>query len=166
MRIRPNTARNNDNYPGPGNYDVRTDKSLQVPSYKFGHEKKDGLDLGTNKFSPGPGTYEYGADAIKNARPKFSFGKELRGAQSGNRAQTPGPGNYEYKQYVGKEAPKITMSAKTGGQYQSSALSNPGPGQYNQTNANVYRAKSPSYKIGTSCRTGKDYFKDNPGPGK
>lgn len=33
MRIRPNTSKT-EKTPGPGNYEVRTDKSLQVPSYK------------------------------------------------------------------------------------------------------------------------------------
>lgn len=33
MRKRPQTART-DNYPGVGNYDLRTDKSLMAPSYK------------------------------------------------------------------------------------------------------------------------------------
>ena len=33
MRSRPNTAKNETN-PGPGNYNLRTEKSLIVPTYK------------------------------------------------------------------------------------------------------------------------------------
>ena len=33
MRSRPQTAKT-ENYPGVGNYDLRTDKSLIVPTYK------------------------------------------------------------------------------------------------------------------------------------
>jgi hypothetical protein len=33
MRSRPQTAKT-DNYPGVGNYDLRTDKSLIAPTYK------------------------------------------------------------------------------------------------------------------------------------
>jgi hypothetical protein len=33
MRKRPQTSRT-DNYPGVGNYNLRTDSSMKVPSYK------------------------------------------------------------------------------------------------------------------------------------
>ena len=41
--------------PGPGNYNIRTEKDLLVPSSIFGHDKKLKID-NTNK-SPGPGKY-------------------------------------------------------------------------------------------------------------
>jgi hypothetical protein len=150
--------------PGPGNYNVRTDKNLVVPSYKFGTERKDGLNLATSKYVPGPGNYEYNADAINVKHPKFSFGKELRG--DNKRPMTPGPGTYAHKQYVGKEGPKITMSAKYGfDPVQGDARYVPGPGMYNNAdsyNANHY--KYPTWKIGTETR-GKGLRNDNPGPG-
>lgn len=65
----------------------------------------------------------------------------MRGDQGmRERAKTPGPGNYEYKQFIGKEAPKITMSAKYGADKSESRYV-PGPGNYNQTSTNVYRPK-------------------------
>ena len=41
----------------------------------------------------------------------------------------------------------------------------PGPGQYNCINANKYRPKTPSYKIGTGKRKGLYDDLQNPGPG-
>ena len=163
MRIRPNTAKS-EVTPGPGNYDLRKDKSLVVPSYKFGTEKKDGLDLAQTKYVPGPGNYEYKADAINKTQPKFSFGKEVRG--DNRRPMTPGPGQYQYKEFLGKEAPKITMSMKLPKEGDDSRYV-PGPGQYNSTNSNYYRPKSPSYKIGTAKREGiYKCMEGNPGPGQ
>ena len=100
--------------PGPGNYNVRTEK-INVPSYKFGREKKMGLLYGNSRYVPGPGNYEFKADILYQKHPKFSFGKELR--KSLKRYKTPGPGQYEYKKYIGNEGPKITMSAKFGSSY-------------------------------------------------
>ena len=163
MRIRPNTAKS-EVTPGPGNYDLRKDKSLMVPSYKFGTEKKDGLDLAQAKYVPGPGNYEYKADAINKTQPKFSFGKEVRG--DNKRPMTPGPGQYQYKEFLGKEATKITMSMKLPKEGDDSRYV-PGPGQYNSTNSNYYRPKSPSYKIGTAKREGiYKFMEGNPGPGQ
>ena len=163
MRMRPYSAKS-EVTPGPGNYNVRTDKNLIVPSYKFGTERKDGLNLATSKYVPGPGNYEYNADAINVKHPKFSFGKELRG--DNKRPMTPGPGTYAHKQYVGKEGPKITMSSKYGfDPVQGDARYVPGPGMYNNAdsyNANHY--KYPTWKIGTETR-GKGLRNENPGPG-
>lgn len=163
MRIRPKTS-TSETTPGPGNYEVRTDKSLQVPSYKFGTEKKDGLDLAQAKYVPGPGHYNQNNYNILNkSQPKFSFGKEQRG--DSRRPMTPGPGNYEYKQYIGKEAPKITMSSKLPKE-QSESRFVPGVGSYNPTNINNYRPKSPSYRIGSAKREGLyKYMDGNPGVG-
>ena len=77
MRIRPNTAKS-EVTPGPGNYDLRKDKSLMVPSYKFGTEKKDGLDLAQTKYVPGPGNYEFNTNN-RVSSPKYKFGSQKRG---------------------------------------------------------------------------------------
>ena len=77
MRIRPNTAKS-EVTPGPGNYDLRKDKSLVVPSYKFGTEKKDGLDLAQTKYVPGPGNYEFNTNN-RVSSPKYKFGSQKRG---------------------------------------------------------------------------------------
>lgn len=161
MRSKP-YARAKECSPGPGNYNLRNDKQLVVPSYKFGTDKKDGLAYGKGKFTPGPGNYEFNADALHQKYPKFSFGKEARGNE--NRVKTPGPGSYEYKKYVGAEAPKITMSMKLGSSL-SGNKANPGPGAYNEINPNNYKSKMPSYRIGTAKRSGLYNSTENPGPG-
>lgn len=162
MRIKHYRSKS-DVTPGPGNYNLRSDSSLIVPSYKFGTEKKDGLNLTQTKYVPGPGNYEYKADILNKTMPKFSFGKELR--STSKRSNTPGPGTYNYKEYIGKEAPRITMSMKL---FRTSSDSKfvPGPGQYNQTNSNFYKIKPPSYKIGTAKRDSIYRFRDSPGPGQ
>ena len=100
MRIRPNTAKS-EVTPGPGNYDLRKDKSLVVPSYKFGTEKKDGLDLAQTKNVPGPGP---GTSLFLfvplGPVPIFHFGSERRFMFG---AYWPGPG--VYKRSVFSKAP-------------------------------------------------------------
>ena len=163
--MRPKTyEKSRDVTPGPGNYNLRTEK-INVPSYKFGHEKKMGLTYGNSRYVPGPGNYEFKADILYEKHPKFSFGKELRA--SAKRYKTPGPGQYEYKKYIGSEGPKITMSAKFGSTYYLGDRKYvPGPGQYNTTNTNNYRPKNPSYRIGTAQRKGLYNTIDYPGPGQ
>ena len=58
MRAKP-IDRNSEITPGPGNYNIRNEKELQVPSYKFGHDKKRGLEYDNARYVPGPGNYEY-----------------------------------------------------------------------------------------------------------
>ena len=150
--------------PGPGNYNLRSEKII-VPSYKFGHEKKMGLEYANSRYVPGPGNYEYTADILHEKHPKFSFGKESRG--DSKKYKTPGPGQYEYKKFVGSEGPKITMSAKFGSAYNIGDRKYvPGPGQYNSTNTNNYRTKYPAYRIGTAQRRGLYNSMDYPGPGQ
>ena len=164
MRAKP-IDRNSEITPGPGNYNIRSEKELQVPSYKFGHDKKRGLEYDNARYVPGPGNYEYNADILHEKHPKFSFGKETRGDSKGYK--TPGPGQYEYKNYIGKEGPKITMSAKFNSRFQEGDRRYvPGPGQYDETNTNKYKNKNPSYRIGTAKRRGLYNSVDNPGPGQ
>ena len=164
MRAKP-SERNKEITPGPGNYNIRMEKDLNAPSYKFGHDKKRGLEYDNARYVPGPGNYEYNADILHEKHPKFSFGKEVRGDSKGYK--TPGPGQYEYKNYVGKEGPKITMSAKFNSRLQEGDRRYvPGPGQYDETNTNKYKNKNPSYRIGTAKRRGLYNSLDNPGPGQ
>ena len=163
MRSKP-YPKNKDVTPGPGNYNLRKEK-INVPSYRFGHEKKMGLEYANSRYVPGPGNYEYQADILYEKHPKFSFGKELRGDLKSYK--TPGPGQYEYKKYIGSEGPKITMSAKFGSNYNiGDKRYVPGPGQYNSTNTNNYRIKYPAYRIGTAKRRGLYNSMENPGPGQ
>jgi len=164
MRAKP-YPKNREVTPGPGNYNLRNDKQLLVPSYKFGHEEKKGLEYGNSRYVPGPGNYEYNADVLYEKHPKFSFGKEVRGNSVGNK--NPGPGQYEHKGYIGKEGPRITMSAKFDGNLaHGDKRYVPGPGQYNETNINKYKSKTPAYRIGTAKRKGLYNSVDNPGPGQ
>lgn len=164
MRAKP-YSKARDITPGPGNYNLRNEKQLMVPSYKFGNDKKRGLEYEGSKYVPGPGNYEYNADLLHEKHPKFSFGKEARGDSM--RQRTPGPGQYDYKHFIGKEGPKITMSAKfNNGPADGDTRYVPGPGQYNDINTNKYRPKTPAYKIGTAKRKGLYNSCENPGPGQ
>lgn len=181
--------------PGPGNYEIRSDKSMEIPSYKFGKESRDKSIPKEAIQKPGPGMYSTSEPLGKSAQ-MFSFGKELRADRG--RPMTPGPGQYQAKVYVGKEAPKITMSSRPQtskiqripgpGQYDSHMnnklnppsfrigsekrevfkclQTNPGPAQYSpQNNVISTRPKSPNWKIGSSQREWSGDISANPGPG-
>lgn len=78
---------------------------------------------------------------------------------------TPGPGQYQFKEFIGKEAPKISMSSKFK-QEANDARFIPGPGQYDGT-CSANKMKAPAYKIGTAQRLGSSKFTEaNPGPGQ
>jgi hypothetical protein len=145
--------------PGPGNYEVRSEKSLQVPTYKFGREIKCQIENTTARQTPGPGNYETRKNLGDNA-PKISFGKEMRGDRG--RPMTPGPGQYDIKKLIGNDGPKIHISSVRPDTATTQKWV-PGPGQYDANLSN--RPKTPSYKIGTSQRDG---FKTTgvPGPGQ
>ena len=98
MRSRPNTSRPSTN-PGPGNYNLRSEKSLEVHSYKFRWEIRDKTITRASLSKPGPGQYSTNDPNVKSA-PKFSFGKELRADRG--RPTTPGPGQYQSKIYIGR----------------------------------------------------------------
>ena len=51
---------------GPGNYNIRNEKELQVPSYKIGHDKKRGLEYDNARYVPGPGTQIFCTKNIPN----------------------------------------------------------------------------------------------------
>jgi hypothetical protein len=82
-----------------------------------------------------------------------------------SRPMTPGPGQYQYKSYVGKEAPKISMSSRPQSSLGAGSIG-PGPGQYNMVLSN--RPKSPSYRLGSATRDagGLKSSLSNPGPGQ
>ena len=89
--MRPKTyTKNQEVTPGLGNYNLRNDKQLLIPSYKFWSDKKRGLEYYNARYVPGPGNYEYNADILHEKHPKFSFGKEIRGESRAYK--TPGPG--------------------------------------------------------------------------
>ena len=150
--------------PGPGNYDIRKDKELIIPSYLFGKEKRVDEIVKRRKMIPGPGKYEYDADPIYNHFPIYSFGTQKKGINDDN--FTPGPGSYNYKEFIGKEAPKKTIGIK----YSLSAkdILTPGPGHYDQSNPNNYLHRTTYTKLSKAKRKTdlNDLRNQNPGPGQ
>ena len=146
--------------PGPGNYNLRTDKDLLVPSSIFGHDKKFESDNKT-KY-PGPGKYNGDINTTNVQHPKYSFGKEKRVTDHIN--ENPGPGSYKHKEYVGREGKKISMGLK----FKSKSTEYiPGPGQYTTDNYDPILKKLPEIKIGKANRfSTSNLFEDNPGPGQ
>lgn len=149
--------------PGPGNYNLRSEKDLCVPSSIFGHEKRNELNDSSTKLSPGPGRYEYNADVVNTRHPQYSFGREGRLTKNSN--DTPGPGTYQHKEYLGKEGSKISMSIKL--KSSASTENVPGPGRYEINNKDLVFNKLPAIKIGTAKRfsTLNSSMTNGPGPG-
>ena len=146
--------------PGPGKYNLRTEKDLLVPSSIFGHEKK--LQAANREKFPGPGKYKCNIDTTNIKHPNYSFGREKRKTDLIN--DTPGPGSYQHKEYVGKEGKKISMALK----YKSKSMEYiPGPGQYSSHNCTSIFKKLPDIKIGKDKRfSTSNLFEDQPGPGQ
>lgn len=73
---------------------------------------------------PGPGTYD---NKSKGDQRGAKFGKDQRGKEGPGNKLSPGPGAYNQYDFVGKEAPKITMVPR---RIHTSHVSSPGPGTY------------------------------------
>jgi hypothetical protein len=146
--------------PGPGNYNLRTEKDLIVPSSIIGHEKR--ANFSNSPKSPGPANYKYDLSSTNIHHPIYSFGKEKKLLTENN--VNPGPGSYKYKEYIGKEGKKISIGLKT---KSKSMECIPGPGQYKISNYDNILRKLPDIKIGMEKRFSTPYlFTDNPGPGE
>jgi hypothetical protein len=155
-----------DKTPGPGNYDLRKEKDLIIPSYLFGKEKREDEIVKRRKKIPGPGKYEFCADPIRIHKPIYSFGKQTKGRNYSN--YTPGPGSYSFKEFIGKEAPKKTIGIKYNYSSNDLDIITPGPGHYDQSNPNKYLHKNPNTKISKAKRITdiNDLRNENPGPGQ
>ena len=146
--------------PGPGNYNLRTEKDLVVPSSIFGHEKKSVFDESTR--SPGPANYKIDLTSTNIQHPIYSFAKDKKITNDNN--GIPGPGSYKYKEYIGKEGKKISIGLKT---KSKSMECIPGPGQYKKIDYDNILRKLPDIKIGMEKRFSTPYlFTENPGPGE
>ena len=156
-----------DDTPGPGKYNLRREKDLYIPSYIFGKEKRISSILSPFEIGPGPGNYKFSEDAIRLRYPHYSFMKEKRKSFKKNNVDTPGPGTYNHKEYLGKEGLKISLSPKI--ILKNKNINELGPGQYNRTDLDFYKPKSPTTKIGKNRRFSSlscsDLF-STPGPGR
>lgn len=154
--------------PGPGKYNLRRKSDLLIPSFIFGKEKRILSSFSSMELLPGPGKYNYNEDAIRIHSPRFSFGKEERKSIKLENKDNPGPGTYNHKEYLGKEGLKISLSPRC--EIKNYRLNRVGPGQYNRTDLNFYKPKTPSTKFGKYKRfslSSSDIFNDDiPGPGK
>ena len=149
-------SNSNEITPGPGNYNIRKEKDLLVPSSIFGHALKFDSDISK---TPGPGIYNSDITKVKRQQPIYSFSKEKRILE--NKDENPGPGAYNQKKFFGEEGKKISMGSKF---ISKSMELVPGPGQYETDNYNNILVKLPNIKIGTEKRF-SDILSENPGPG-
>lgn len=160
-----NKLREREKTPGPGNYNLRKDKDLVIPSYLFGKEIREDKLIKRKKIIPGPGKYEFTKDHILLRHPKYSFGheKKIRNFSSIG----PGPGSYSFQEFIGKDGPKKTMGIKLN--YRKfDGVDTPGPGQYKESKTDAYLPKPPIMKIGKSKRVNELTNPTNktPGPGQ
>ena len=155
-----------DETPGPGKYNLRREKDLYIPSYIFGKEKRISSTLSPSEVGPGPGNYKYCEDAIRLHYPHYSFMKERRKTLQKSNADTPGPGTYNHKEYLGKEGLKISLSPRL--LLKNKNLNSIGPGQYNRTDLNFYKPRSPTTKMGKFKRFSLSCYDlfSTPGPGR
>ena len=147
--------------PGPGNYEIRKDKDLNVPSSIFGREKKF-FSSKEGDLAPGPGQYNGNIATTNIHHPKYTFGREKRVTDKIN--ENPGPGTYKHLKYTGYEGKRISMGLK----YKSKSTEQlPGPGQYSNYNYNIVSKKLPDIKIGRAKRFSTDNsWAESPGPGQ
>ena len=151
--------------PGPGNYTAEYSQTRQsAPKIGFGSSKRG---RNHDERVPGPGQYEPRPKSAKET-PNWSFGNEmkLRGDKTTNK-QVPGPGNYDQKTLFEYNMEKNMGTSMTSRRPQSGVSThnrNPGPGEYNN-DSQCRRPKSPSYKVGSEQRFGKNKGRANNGPG-
>jgi hypothetical protein len=161
-----NKLRERDKTPGPGNYNLRKEKDLVIPSYLFGKEKREDETVKNKKSVPGPGKYEYTKDHILLRNPNYSFG-HMKKIRSYNTI-SPGPGAYRFKEFMGKDGLKKTMGIKYNYR-QFDGVNTPGPGHYKESKTDDYLPRAPMMKIGKSKRSNQllsNPTNQNPGPGQ
>ncbi len=95
--------------PSVGDYDLRRDDDLVVPSIIFGREKREVSE--TNEKvprTPGPGYYCISTEVTSSSSPKWSFSPINQSLEKSKRkreeeSKSPGPGSYNIEGFIGKE---------------------------------------------------------------
>ena len=158
-----NRNKNREYTPGPGNYEVRREKDMVMPSYLFGKEKRENQNVKDKIYVPGPGSYNSNKDKILIRNPIYTFGARLKGRNY--HTLTPGPGAYNFKPLIGREGVKSTMGLKLNKTI-AQGKNTPGPGAYRESKINFYKKKPPYAKLGKSKRSEIVKINTNPGPGQ
>ena len=150
--------------PGPGNYQIRTEKDMIMPSYLFGKEKRENQTVKNKIYIPGPGSYNLNKEGVLTRNPKYSFGAKLKGRNYNT--LSPGPGAYNLKPLIGREGIKSSIGLKLNKTIDQEK-NTPGPGAYRESKINFYKKKPPYTKLGKSKRL-LEFLKinTNPGPGQ
>lgn len=150
--------------PSVGSYELRKDKDLVTPCYKFDQEKRDDISLNHKQFSfPAPNKYTIEQDRTSTRTPQWSFSKSerfpRRVPRNKNiiRLNVPGPGRYEAKSYTGHEGPRYTFkkdkfnhSDAADESMQQITNKYPSPTTYHKDI--TYRGDSPEYTISKTKR--------------
>eukprot|EP01016_Furgasonia_blochmanni_P022269 TRINITY_DN242_c0_g1_i2.p1 TRINITY_DN242_c0_g1~~TRINITY_DN242_c0_g1_i2.p1 ORF type:complete len:467 (-),score=74.34 TRINITY_DN242_c0_g1_i2:136-1464(-) len=142
--------------PGPGSYEYGSTVS-NVPTYRFGNSKRDGLYR--TESVPGPGAYESKPKVVEG--PRFGFGSASRDDLHNSSKFVPGPGSYNMRSSIDREHGYSMVARRPESAYVRS--SGPGPGAYEPK---LMKTAAPSYRLGSASRDGlyKDYA-SAPGPG-
>ena len=152
--------------PAVGSYELRNDKSLQVPTFRFDKELRTNgnINTGALKF-PGPGTYNINAFGMSTTSPKYSFSKSQR--IDIKRPMTPGPGAYSHRSYIGKEGPHLSFGRDKNAHYEPNKNTNPEPGRYFKNIAYVPDSSKYSFPKSNRPEPGQNKERLNsPGPEK
>ena len=167
--------------PSVGDYDLRRDDDLVVPSIIFGREKREVSE--TNEKvprTPGPGYYYISTEVTSSSSPKWSFSPINQSLEKSKRkreeeSKSPGPGSYNIEGFIGKEGKMFSFNKD---KYNHSDVSEemmfkkcinfPTPTTYNLKN-NKCMSDGPKWRISELPRKNvtDDKFKISiPGPGK
>lgn len=150
--------------PSVGDYELRKDKDLVKPCYKFDQEKREDISLNPKAFGfPGPNKYTIKLDKTSTSTPKWSFSKSIRFPYQMPvnkhivRLNVPGPGRYRTSEYTGREGPRFTFkkdkfnhSDAADESMQKTTINYPSPVSYHPDI--TYRRDSPEYTISKTVR--------------
>jgi hypothetical protein len=127
--------------PGPGSYNVHTDKRLsKATGTTFGTVPRASLleSLSIDESIPGPGLYDQSPSQTKAARSpickhaeedlRVRFGKAPKQLNKSVTLQAPGPGSYAVEPQFGEKGPKARLIARKTIDLDEHL---PGPGAYN-----------------------------------